>query len=419
MIARNFYTEDLRIKQADFEGERQNFKKEIGKLENRRRDFLKRFPESGIKNLRLDEYAIGTENSKESFCYRMEVELKGLGNFHGATAFKFGIYYGKTKSDSAEKYRFNPRWGKSQEEAFENVKDAIVALLDAAKEENIDLIKKNRLSAMFKGKILSTYYPDRFLNIFAKEHLEYFLDVLGINYQNTDDEIDERQVLVTFKNSDEVMSEWTIYEFSHFLYVEIGRPAKKENTPEALRPYIDYKDDYPELSAVRADFIELTVYPHNFTAAADRTSMPHGIIDFEKENRRHALLGKRGENIVFDIEREYFEKQGKHAVAQKINWASKEDSSLGYDILSFDDEGKEKYIEVKATARTVSPNVTFRLSRNEYEQAKTLVNYYFYIVFNAKSKNPKIWRSKNLFDYENKGLVLIPESFKVVVSTQP
>jgi hypothetical protein len=49
---------------------------------------------------------------------------------------------------------------------------------------------------------------------------------------------------------------------------------------------------------------------------------------------------------------------------KKIRWVSQEDGDgAGYDILSFDDKGKERFLEVKTT---VGPDVTpFYITRNE------------------------------------------------------
>ena len=71
-------------------------------------------------------------------------------------------------------------FGNSKEEAFNNIKLAIVSLLNAAENNNIEEIRKNPLSNLLKGKILSTYYLEKFLNVFADKHLEYFLDQLDI-----------------------------------------------------------------------------------------------------------------------------------------------------------------------------------------------------------------------------------------------
>ena len=85
----------LRIKQAEFEGRRQAFRKNLKKLESERCDFVKRFSVEKIKSMSVENYVVGAKKSENSFCYLIENKLQGLGNIHGATAFKFGIYFGK------------------------------------------------------------------------------------------------------------------------------------------------------------------------------------------------------------------------------------------------------------------------------------------------------------------------------------
>jgi len=409
--------DELRSRQAEFEGTRQGFKRELKKLEEEREQFLKKFPQKRIPKLALSKYALGGNRSEESFCYWLENRLKGLGNIHGATAFKFGIYFGRTKSDPIRKYRFRKKFGNDKDEAFQKVKEAIINLLDAAKKEDIGSIRENPLSPMFKGKILSTYYPDKYLNIFANEHLEYFLDKLKIPYEEAQDEIDKRQLLIDFKNKDEVMSEWTIYEFSKFLYDSFGRPSRKENAPEALKEYIESSRDYPKIKEVNAEFVDLRINPENPEVKTGKTKRVGRTIDFEKENKNHKLLGNRGELIVFNLEKQYLRDIGRKDLAEKIDWVSKRDDSLGYDILSFEETGEEKYIEVKATKQSPDSQATFLISSNQYEKAKKLSNYYFYVVFNAKSTTPKVWKIKNPLNYENNGLTLTPINYRVAINT--
>jgi len=409
--------DELRSRQAEFEGTRQGFKRELKKLEEEREQFLKKFPQKRIPKLALSKYALGGNRSEESFCYWLENRLKGLGNIHGATAFKFGIYFGRTKSDPIRKYRFRKKFGNDKDEAFQKVKEAIINLLDAAKKEDIGSIRENPLSPMFKGKILSTYYPDKYLNIFANEHLEYFLDKLKIPYEEAQDEIDKRQLLIDFKNKDEVMSEWTIYEFSKFLYDSFGRPSRKENAPEALKEYIESSRDYPKIKEVNAEFVDLLINPENPEVKTGKTKRVGRTIDFEKENKNHKLLGNRGELIVFNLEKQYLRGRGKKDLAEKIDWVSKKDDSLGYDILSFEESGEKKHIEVKATKQSPDSQATFLISSNQYEKAKKLSNYYFYVVFNAKSTTPKVWKIKNPLNYENNGLTLTPINYRVAINT--
>ena len=59
--------EELRQKQADFEGSRQESKKMFEKLENERKEFLNRFPENKLFSMSIEEYSIGGEKSEKSF----------------------------------------------------------------------------------------------------------------------------------------------------------------------------------------------------------------------------------------------------------------------------------------------------------------------------------------------------------------
>ncbi|HPM35133.1 MAG TPA: DUF3883 domain-containing protein, partial [Spirochaetota bacterium] len=65
------------------------------------------------------------------------------------------------------------------------------------------------------------------------------------------------------------------------------------------------------------------------------------------------------------------------------------DDSKGFDILSFDTDGKERQIEVKSTSMD-SFYKGFFLSANELEKSKSLDNYYLYLVSSALTDKPVI-----------------------------
>lgn len=79
---------------------------------------------------------------------------------------------------------------------------------------------------------------------------------------------------------------------------------------------------------------------------------------------RNRSLGRNGEELVLDQERQRLQKLDRPDLARKIRWVSEEDGDgAGYDILSFDSTGKERFLEVKTT---VGPNTTpFYITRNE------------------------------------------------------
>ena len=210
-------TSNIRIRRDAFDRRRKDLGTVFSKLEQKRKDFVEKFPQEGILALKLDEFVIG-RGSKESFCYLLENELKSLGDIHGATSLKFGIYFGKTKTDPAKIYRFTRKFGDNYAEAFENVKGQIFYLLRAGRNDDYGAISDNKLSPMFKGKILVTYFPEKNINIFADRHLNYYLEVLNLHYPETADETEKRRILIGYKKTDATMAKWSNVEFSYFLW---------------------------------------------------------------------------------------------------------------------------------------------------------------------------------------------------------
>jgi hypothetical protein len=87
----------------------------------------------------------------------------------------------------------------------------------------------------------------------------------------------------------------------------------------------------------------------------------------ERDHRNRAL-GRAGEAFVVEVERNRLITIDREDLAGRIRWVAAEDGDgAGFDILSFDLDGKERLIEVKTTngaART-----PFFISRNECEMA--------------------------------------------------
>lgn len=88
------------------------------------------------------------------------------------------------------------------------------------------------------------------------------------------------------------------------------------------------------------------------------------ILDWEAINKKRKITGLRGEEIVLTLEQEYLKSIERNDLAKKVKHVSiDQGDGLGYDILSFFPDGKEKYIEVKASAKSI--NNGYYLSRNE------------------------------------------------------
>lgn len=71
---------------------------------------------------------------------------------------------------------------------------------------------------MFKNKILATYYPDKYLNVFSESHVDFFLYELGIKFQSNLNIEDKRRLLIEYKNNNSTLKTFSNYLFMVFLY---------------------------------------------------------------------------------------------------------------------------------------------------------------------------------------------------------
>ncbi|MGC1503996.1 MAG: DUF3883 domain-containing protein [Sulfitobacter sp.] len=86
--------------------------------------------------------------------------------------------------------------------------------------------------------------------------------------------------------------------------------------------------------------------------------------DVAARDERNRALGKAGEERVLKHERDTLTASGREDLAQKIRWVSEEDGDgAGYDIASFDADGRQRLIEVKTTNGW--ERTPFHVSRNE------------------------------------------------------
>lgn len=129
-------------------------------------------------------------------------------------------------------------------------------------------------------------------------------------------------------------------------------------------------------------------------AAAQQPAVPPEIVDFSKVEteppvKRHSVseasphyartpikrdylalesrnlsLGQAGEEFVFRYEQWRLVQMGKSELADRVEHVSQtKGDGLGYDILSFDPNGRERFIEVKTTA--FGKETPFFISKNE------------------------------------------------------
>ena len=73
--------------------------------------------------------------------------------------------------------------------------------------------------------------------------------------------------------------------------------------------------------------------------------------DYLAREARNQSLGRAGEEFVLEYERWRLNESGKHGLADRVEHTSKvRGDGAGYDVLSYDEDGRERFIEVKTTA---------------------------------------------------------------------
>lgn len=375
--------------------------KTFNSLYKDRKQFTTYFTRDKIKSMKLDEYILGkgTKNLK-NFCYAVEWAFDDFGKIQGSTSRKFGIYYSKKNNE----YIVTKKYGQTINEAFRTIKQEIVNLLEAGEKKDIKAIVSNSLSPMFKGKILYLYYPDRYLNIFAESHIDYFITELGCDKIGSSemDVVEKRELLLDFKNSDKDMKKWSINMFSKFLYSEYPK------SPNA------YKDKH-ETKFELLDNVEFVSLDYQVDKKGDNPSKRQsGKVNYEKKERSAKRLGNRGEKIVLEAEKEWLKQ---HGIKKKLIYVASTDDTKGYDIESWFEDGSPKYIEVKATTSTIGNN-SFFLSNNEYLTAKELgPSYCIYLVLEANTNCPKIVRLGNPFISKIRQKDITPINYRVDIKT--
>lgn len=414
----------LREKQLEFLENKEDWLKVVYSSEVKRKRFIELFNLVKLKTMTIDEYIVG-KGDKETFCYWLETELIELGSIKGGSPAdkKFGVYYGITKTDKNKKYRSLPKWGEDPNIAFEKIRAEIISLVENGNDPDSDVLIQNKISPMFKGKILSTYYPEKFLSVFSESHLDYFLNLFNVRFNSKSNPFHKRKLLEKIKISDIVFEKMTLLEFSFFLYKSFPPPRNeydKKGKNSELRKEVEllseFKiDHFPLYENIKFNFIELNEnyinIPHDDSLKSEESKK----VDFELRSSKFKLRGEKGEFYILELEKDFLIKNKREDLALKVSQVSKISDSFGYDILSFEIDGREKYIEVKSTVGN-SSEFSFYITANELAKSKILVNYYIYLVFEIDSEHPQIAKLKNPF--KNNSFKLNPVLFKINLKTK-
>lgn len=112
--------------------------------------------------------------------------------------------------------------------------------------------------------------------------------------------------------------------------------------------------------------------------------------DYLEREARNRSLGLAGELLVIDFEQRRLHEAGAKKLAERIEHTSQaRGDGTGFDVLSFDTDGRERFIEVKTTAYVAE--TPFFISPNEVSFSKEQdQQFHLYRLFSFRRK-PKMF----------------------------
>ncbi len=155
---------------------------------------------------------------------------------------------------------------------------------------------------------------------------------------------------------------------------------------------------------------ELETYKPKKVVEVDDLTDTSNEIDYIKNHRKLMEMGDLAEKIVLESEIEFL-KTDYPELAEKVRLVSN-NPRLGFDVLSFETNGQQKQIEVKAISENRNAK-SFIITRNEFLKSKTYSNYYVYCVTEINSDKPIILRIKNPDFDKSDDFLIEPLTYKV------
>ncbi|MBK7831960.1 MAG: DUF3883 domain-containing protein [Gemmatimonadetes bacterium] len=141
------------------------------------------------------------------------------------------------------------------------------------------------------------------------------------------------------------------------------------------------------------DWTEVVVEAPTRDEKVDRSRERWGVprptlrgVNYLERESRNTSLGGAGEEFVLSLERMRLRQLGHRRLSEKVEHVARtQGDGLGYDILSFESNGRERLIEVKTTR--YGDMTPFFATRNEVEVSeRQAASYRLYRVFKFEKK---------------------------------
>lgn len=265
---------------------------------------------------------------------------------------------------------------------------------------NRPLLINRALAACCPERISTTAHSPKFWDVFSRLQSDYnfsFSENHNWNWYFANEQLTgwlDNQLSRELSSITSNILEQHIWRniFIWVLYEE--REALQKIKPNSLKKTEKPKDGITEIPDSKRNFKEVD-------------------IDFQLQAKEQKNLGDDGEELVKQFEINYLKCKGLHNEASKVEIMK---DGVGYDILSFNTDGSEKFIEVKTTTR--NKFTPFFLSDNEFDFMKQNIGKYsIYRVYNYNAD----YNFAEFYEIEDEvenQLLMKPTNYKVFLKKE-
>lgn len=171
--------------------------------------------------------------------------------------------------------------------------------------------------------------------------------------------------------------------------------------PNVTSLFTQFVNAHPKVPVKAVDFDNWVVAPPEPAKNVFKEPLPLIIrpvkINYLEREQHNQDLGFKGEQIVMEYERYKLINAGKYTLADKVEWVSRDrGDGLGFDILSKNLSGTDKYIEVKTTKLTRESPFFFTSREFQFSLSKSQ-DFHLYRVFDFND-SPKMFSLNGSYD---------------------
>lgn len=249
----------------------------------------------------------------------------------------------------------------------------------------------------------------------SQEQFDKIFESLGIDFKTShncswENYLEFNEIIKQFRRLlSQRFKNVTLLDAHSFLWI-YGFQFSKSDEDKENSELISLEKEKSKIKQPEQLTLKLETYQPKKTLELDSLVEYESEIDYLENLRKQMEIGDLAEKIVLKSEIEFLQVAFPE-LAKQVRLVSN-NPKLGFDILSFETDGNQKQIEVKAISENKSRK-SFIITRNEFSKSKIYSNYYVYCVSEINSETPKILRLKNPTFENSDDFLVEPLTYKI------